>query len=113
VHHRRSSIDVANDIANIIRDNQKEFRVSAALCCCARVHDGPRALQEREERLRDTAESNNFRTMFFTLCKIALCVGIFGFTQVCPMRLLLRAAVLTCRRRQFNSLAAALKKRNS
>ena len=40
------------------------------------------AVQEREERLRDTAESNNFRTLFFTLCKIELCVAVFGYTQV-------------------------------
>ncbi len=67
------------------------------------------AVQEREERLRDTAESNNFRTMFFTLCKIELCVAVFGYTQVqlppSPPRL---QPYTTS---QFKAVAIALKKR--
>ena len=70
------------------------------------------AVQEREERLRDTAESNNFRTMFFTLCKIALCVAGFGYTQVQPPPPVpprLQPSTTS----QFKAVAAALKKRQS
>ncbi len=105
---------MASDIASIIRDNQKEFRASVPFTTSTRVLAHRRqTMQEREERLRDTAESNNCRTMFFTICKIALCVGIFGFTQVRLARTVRRAKLLTHGCSQFNTLAAALKKRNS
>jgi hypothetical protein len=70
-------------------------------------------LQEREERLRDTAESNNFRTMFFTLCKIALCIGVFGYTQVPPPVFHRLFSSIPTFRWQFKAVAAALKKRQS